>query len=144
APVTEPDLNALENQYAKTIRPLIAQYCQRCHGAKRTEADIDLEGLTTWPQVRKNTKTWQKVAEILDSGQMPPKKATQPSAADRTQLQTWVRNYLKIEARARAGDPGPVVLRRLSNAEYTYTIRDLTGVDSLTPAREFPVDGAAG
>jgi hypothetical protein len=37
-----------------------------------------------------------------------------------------------------------VVLRRLSNAEYTYTIRDLTGVDSLTPAREFPGDSAAG
>src|SRR6476469_1183934 len=46
-------------------------------------------------------------------------------------------------ALAGAGDPGPVVLRRLSNAEYTYTIRDLTGVD-LQPAREFPADGAAG
>ncbi len=37
-----------------------------------------------------------------------------------------------------------MVLRRLSNAEYTYTLRDLTGVESLDPAREFPVDGAAG
>ena len=34
--------------------------------------------------------------------------------------------------------------RRLSNAEYTYTLRGLTGIDSLEPAREFPVDGAAG
>ncbi len=31
--------------------------------------------------------------------------------------------------------------RRLSNAEYDYTIRDLTGVD-LRPTREFPVDPA--
>ena len=38
----------------------------------------------------------------------------------------------------------PVVLRRLSNTEYTYTLRDLTGVASLEPAREFPIDGAAG
>ena len=51
---------------------------------------------------------------------------------------------LDAVARERAGDPGPVVLRRLSNAEYTYTVQDLTGVDSLQPAREFPVDGAAG
>jgi hypothetical protein len=36
-----------------------------------------------------------------------------------------------------------VPLRRLSNAEYNYTIRDLTSVD-LQPAREFPADGAAG
>ena len=28
--------------------------------------------------------------------------------------------------------------------EYTYTVRDLTGVSSLDPAREFPVDSAAG
>lgn len=56
----------------------------------------------------------------------------------------WVRTSLDAIAIERAGDPGPVVLRRLSNAEYTYTIRDLTGVESLDPAKEFPVDGAAG
>ncbi|MCP4508732.1 MAG: DUF1587 domain-containing protein, partial [Fuerstiella sp.] len=28
--------------------------------------------------------------------------------------------------------------------EYTYTIRDLTGVSSLDPTDEFPIDGAAG
>jgi hypothetical protein len=59
-------------------------------------------------------------------------------------LRDWVRGYLTLEAQARAGDPGPVVLRRLSNGEYTYTIRDLTGVEALDPAREFPADGAAG
>ncbi len=37
--------------------------------------------------------------------------------------------------------PGPVPARRLSNAEYDNTIRDLTGVD-LRPTREFPVDPA--
>ena len=37
-----------------------------------------------------------------------------------------------------------MVLRRLSNAEYTYAIRDLTGVASLDPAKEFPADCAAG
>src|SRR5205085_8841579 len=45
------------------------------------------------------------------------------------------------EARTHAGDPGLVLARRLSNAEYNYTIRDLTGVD-LRPTREFPVDPA--
>src|SRR5206468_7665629 len=45
------------------------------------------------------------------------------------------------EARKSAGDPGPVPARRLSNAEYDYTIRDLTGID-MRPAREFPVDPA--
>ena len=56
----------------------------------------------------------------------------------------WVQDTLDEIALSNAGDPGPVVLRRLSNMEYTYTIRDLTGIESLDPAREFPIDGAAG
>jgi len=41
---------------------------------------------------------------------------------------------------SQGGDPGPVVLRRLSNAEYTYTIRDLTGVDRLFKRGDHPGD----
>ena len=73
---------------------------------------------------------------MLDSGQMPPKEARQPTD-DRTGSvpHSGSRGYLTVEANARAGDPGRVVLRRLSNAEYTYTLRDLTGVDrSSRPA----------
>jgi len=65
------------------------------------------------------------------------------SIRDRQTLREWLTQYLRAESVARAGDPGPVLLRRLSNAEYTYTLRDLTGVP-LDPAREFPVDSAAG
>ncbi|HIK91702.1 MAG TPA: DUF1587 domain-containing protein, partial [Planctomycetes bacterium] len=81
---------------------------------------------------------------MFGTQQMPPKDSRQPTDAELALLQNWVRDFLAAEAKAQAGDPGPVVLRRLSNAEYTYTIRDLTGVSSLDPAHEFPVDGAAG
>ena len=80
---------------------------------------------------------------MLDNGEMPPAESKQPSPEQRKQLRGWVERYLHAESLASAGDPGPVVLRRLNNAEYTYTIRDLTGVD-LDPTREFPTDSAAG
>ncbi len=48
-----------------------------------------------------------------------------------------MRAVLDADAKANAGDPGPVVLRRLNNAEFTYTIQDLTGVP-LEPTKEFP------
>src|SRR5262245_22101548 len=80
---------------------------------------------------------------MLDSREMPPKEARRMPPGDRQALRAWLARYLKEEALAGAGDPGPVVLRRLSNAQYTYTLCDLTGV-TLDPAREFPVDGAAG
>ena len=93
--------------------------------------------------MRQAPKVWVKVVEMMEDGEMPPKKKPQLTAAERKAFLGWIRKYLDAEALANAGDPGRVVLRRLSNAEYTYTIQDLTGV-KLTPAREFPVDGAAG
>ena len=142
--VDELSPKVLEAAFQPSIRPLVQRYCHECHADKKTEAEVDLAAFATWGDVRKHAQTWQKVGEMLDSGQMPPKDAKQPTDAERARLQQWVRGYLTFEAQARAGDPGRVVLRRLSNAEYTHTLRDLTGVDSLDPAREFPVDGAAG
>jgi hypothetical protein len=138
------EFDGFEKTYVSDIRPLIIRDCQKCHSAKVMEAEIDLSIFNSMADIRRHPETWQKVGEMLDSGQMPPKDEPQPSDAERTKLQQWVRSYLKTEARARAGDPGPVVLRRLNNVEYTNTIRDLTGIRSLQPAREFPVDSAAG
>ncbi len=139
-----PDWDALARGYKTEVRPLMVRYCQECHSGDTVEADVDFAAFPALTDVRKHPQIWQKVGEMLDTGQMPPKDADQPPAAERARLQAWVRGYLTVEAKARAGDPGRVVLRRLSNAEYTYTLRDLTGVDGLDPAREFPVDGAAG
>ena len=133
----------LDADYKKSVRPLLSKYCLGCHSTKKKIGELDLERFTTFALVRTGTKSWLKVAEMLDNGEMPPKKSAQPDAAGRKTLRDWVERYLHAEALARAGDPGPVVLRRLNNAEYTYTIRDLTGV-SLSPAKEFPTEGAAG
>ncbi len=138
-----PSFARLGEQYAGEVRPLFQRYCVRCHSAKRHEADVNLQSFAALDDVRKAPRTWQKVLEMLDSEQMPPRDAKQPGEAERRRLATWVRAYLRAEAHSQAGDPGPVVLRRLSNAEYNCTVRDLTGVD-LQPARQFPVDGAAG
>ena len=143
-PVAQADFQRLEQPFTGDVRSLLTRYCHECHAGKRLEADVDLAAYATLADVRKQPKVWQKVAEMLDSGQMPPKDSKQLTAEERAQLQRWVRSFLTLEASARAGDPGPVVLRRLSNAEYTYTLRDLTGVETLDPARQFPVDSAAG
>jgi hypothetical protein len=144
AAAEEADLKAMETAYQPDIVPLLATYCFRCHAGDTIEGEIDLSIFKTVGDARKDTKTWQKIDEMLATGQMPPKRSKQPTDAEKGRIQQWVRGFLTAEARAHAGDPGRVVLRRLSNAQYTYTIRDLTGIDSLDPAREFPVDGAAG
>ena len=139
-----PEFATLRQRFETDARPLLERFCFDCHAGETTEADIDLGAFDSLANVRRQPKTWQKVLHILETGQMPPKDADQPSDREHKILMTWVREYLTVEAAAQAGDPGKVELRRLTNAEYTYTTQDLTGVDSLDPTREFPVDGAAG
>jgi hypothetical protein len=95
-------------------------------------------------EARRHPKVWEAVLDQLALGEMPPAEKPQPADDQRQRLAGWTVGLLDELAAARAGDPGPVVLRRLSNAEYTATLRDLTGVPSLDPAKEFPADSAAG
>lgn len=136
--------DALSGRYDSTIRPLLERYCLDCHDAENKEGELDLDRYASLAALRSDPAPWQLVAQLLESGEMPPDDADQPTKEELNELRTWVDQYLDAEARSRAGDPGPVVLRRLNNAEYGYTIRDLTGVAELDPAREFPPDGAAG
>ena len=84
---------------------------------------------------------WAQILERLNAKEMPPKGATQPPVETRQQLIDWIQAVRSNEAHRNAGDPGLVLARRLSNAEYNYTIRDLTGVD-MRPTKEFPIDPA--
>jgi hypothetical protein len=130
--------------FDKEIRPLLKEYCLGCHSSEKHKGDLDLERFTSLSEVSKHPKVWQGLVEQLSLGEMPPKEKPQPSSAQREQLITWANGVLDEIALTRAGDPGPVVLRRLSNAEYRYTVRDLTGVSSLDPGKEFPADSASG
>ena len=135
---------ATPEHFEQSIRPLLKEYCLGCHSTEKHKGELDLERFTSLTEVKKHPKVWQRVAEQLADNEMPPKEKPQPTPRQREQLLTWVNAVLDDIALARAGDPGPVVLRRLSNAEYKYTLRDLTGVESLDPAKEFPTDSASG
>jgi mono/diheme cytochrome c family protein len=139
----QPPPRDLVKDYTADVQPLLQKYCLACHSTKAQKGDLDLERFTSLEAARKDLHAWQQVADQVEIGEMPPAGKRQPSDAERKRLIGWVRGLLDAEARARAGDPGRVVLRRLNNAEYTNTLRDLTGVE-LNPAREFPADSAAG
>ncbi len=130
--------------FLKDIRPVLAEYCITCHSTEKQKGDLDLERFTSMELVQRDPIVWQHALEQIRDGEMPPKDKPQPSAEQMKVLTLWMQETLDNIAIASAGDPGPVVLRRLSNMEYTYTIRDLSGVESLDPAKEFPIDGAAG
>jgi len=131
----------LERRFAHTVRPFLADYCIGCHGGDTPAAQFDLQPYSTIAAVVRDYPHWNLVLEKLTARQMPPKQAIQPPAETRQQVIHWIHAMRTSEARKNAGDPGLVLARRLSNAEYNYTIRDLTGVD-IRPTREFPLDPA--
>src|ERR1051326_6234690 len=138
AEITNPDL---ERKFAQTVRPFLTQYCVGCHGGTTPAAQFDLRAYATLDAVVKEYPRWNLLMERLAAREMPPKVAPQPPDAARQAVIDWVQAVRMNEARKHDGDPGPVLVRRLSNAEYNNTIRDLTGVD-MRPTREFPVDPA--
>ena len=131
--------------FEQVIRPLTQEYCLKCHSTEKQKGDLDLERFTSFDEAKRHPEIWQRVMEMVGDNEMPPEDAPRrPSPAQGAQLLAWSKAMLDAIAMEHAGDPGRVVLRRLTNAQYTHTLRDLTGVDSLDPVREFPLDGAAG
>ena len=136
---TEPTLDA---QLRQTVTPFVQKYCLDCHGKAKQEAKLNLSGYASPAAIAKEHRTWELVLERLAAGEMPPEDAEpRPTPDERAAVVGWIKAFREEEARRHAGDPGLVLARRLSNAEFDYTIRDLTGVD-IRPTREFPVDPA--
>jgi hypothetical protein len=134
--------DALQRRFSSQVRPFLERYCFSCHGPKKAKASLDLSRYTTVAAVARNPRRSELVLQRLRAREMPPEEATrQPGENERAAVMEWLGDLLDQEARRNAGDPGPVLARRLSNAEFDYTIRDLTGVD-IRPMRESPVDPA--
>lgn len=131
----------LERRFAQTVKPFLNTYCLGCHSGAKPAAEFTLQPYSNMAAVVRDYGQWDHVLERLSAGQMPPKGVRQPPSPERQQVVQWIHAMRASEAKKNAGDPGLVLARRLSNAEYNYSIRDLTGVD-IRPTREFPVDPA--
>jgi len=128
--------------FETTIKPFLQTYCYTCHGGPQPAAGFDLTAYATQDAVVGDERHWSLVAARLKAGEMPPPQSRQqPTQAQRQSVIDWIEAVNAEDARRHPNDPGVVLARRLSNAEYDYTIHDLTGVD-IRPTKEFPVDPA--
>src|SRR6266568_3123314 len=63
-------------ELARAVRPFIQKSCQSCHNTNLPSGSVDLQQLLAAPNsLAEQHDTWQKVAYVLRSGQMPPKAA---------------------------------------------------------------------
>ena len=127
----------------KEVRPVLEQRCYECHGGKKTKGGVDLKKLDGDPRLATEYATWEKVKDAITSGDMPPDEKQPLPDGEKDLTLRWITHSLDDTIREHAGDPGAVMIRRLTNAEYNHTIRDLTGLD-LGPAKDFSPDGGGG
>lgn len=132
----------VEDRFQEDVKSFVTKYCQECHVRPEPEAKFDIEPFSTTKGIVTNWNAWQMAVDRIVHAEMPPKdSALQPSDMERSRLSEWSKKLRRQQALLKRGDPGVVAMRRLSNAEWNNTIRDLTGVD-IEPAKDFPVDPA--
>lgn len=127
---------------ASTAKPVLQKYCYTCHG-KAAMAGLNLQQLASQPSMGESFQHWEKVAAAMEQKRMPPAKMPQPSDEERREAVAQIRGSLNAYAAKHAGDPGRVTVRRLTSAEYAYTVSDLTGVDLKTD-QNFASDSVGG
>ncbi len=131
--------NQAQVTFADNVAPVLAKYCTQCHGGKKPKGDLSLEQFKEDAAARQQPHVWDKVAQNLRSGDMPPKGKPRPTPAEVQAVTGWIdRHVVQVDC-TKARNPGRVTIRRLNRREYKNTIRDLVGID-FKPADDFPAD----
>jgi len=136
--------HAGELAFDKDIKPLLATYCFKCHGAEKAKGGVNLAKYADISGIHRDPKQWENVITQLRDREMPPEGKPQPKDDEREILVTWLRKTMEnVDPSQIVRDPGRIIIHRLSRTEYNNTVRDLLGVTS-SPADNFPADGSGG
>jgi mono/diheme cytochrome c family protein len=135
-PVRVPD-------FKTEVLPILQSHCVRCHGPKKQESRIRLDNLSTdLIKNRAAAEYWHEVRNVLNAGEMPPKKERQLTKKQRETVLAWISAAIKKSLDATRNTDGRVVLRRLNRLEYQNTMFDLLGLE-MDYARDLPPDAVS-
>ncbi|MDB4526648.1 DUF1592 domain-containing protein [bacterium] len=130
-------------EFEQKVRPILVRHCFDCHGAEKQKGKLRLDTLSRdLLGDRRAAETWHDVRSALQLGEMPPDDEPELSAEDRRILLDWLKGLIEQANRARNGDGGRVVVRRLNRVEYQNTMRDLLGID-VSHTTDFPPDAVS-
>src|SRR6185436_8467221 len=65
----------LEQTFKELVQPFVATYCSECHRGERPKGKLDLTRFNSLNQVAKGYVVWDRVAERLETEEMPPDDA---------------------------------------------------------------------
>ena len=114
--------------YANQIKPIIENYCYKCHGQEKQKGDMRFDNID-WDMVNGfDAEKWNMMLNEINLGEMPPSDQPQLSDQDRRTLVDWITENLDKAAEAKQTD-NKLVMRRLTKSQYTNSLNELLGVD---------------
>jgi hypothetical protein len=120
-------------------RAFFESYCLDCHNAEKQKGDVRLDDLAFSIRDIPTAERWQKVLNVLNSGEMPPEDKKQPKSAEKAAFLEHLSETM-VTARRVLNDAGGVItMRRLNKREYQNTLFDLLGI--RINVRDLPNDG---
>jgi cytochrome c551/c552 len=121
-------------------KALFDQYCVGCHNDRLKTGGLSLQNVDP-ARVAGHEDVFEKVAQKLQAGMMPPSGRPRPDPAVSHAFATSLEHALDAEEAAHP-DPGGPLLHRLNRAEYANAIRDLLALD-VDPAALLPPDDSS-
>lgn len=125
--------------FESTVLPVLSRNCAMCHNDRAASGGLNLNLYATAASLASQRDGWERILQRLRTGDMPPKGAPRPTAAQMSALIGLVQREFERADRLVKPDPGRVTARRLNRVEYSNTVRDLLGVD-YAAQRDFPTD----
>ncbi|MEJ6523947.1 MAG: DUF1592 domain-containing protein [Opitutales bacterium] len=121
---------------------LFDAYCMDCHDADTQKGKVNLEDLPLEVNTLPHAELWQKVLNVMNSGEMPPENKRQPEKVEKADFLEDLAKTMVLARKKLSDSGGQITMRRLNRREYQNTMKSLTGVslnvDSL------PADGGSG
>ena len=113
--------------YTDQIKPIIENYCYKCHGQEKQKGDMRFDNID-WEMVNGfDAEKWNMMLNEINLGEMPPSDELQLSEDERRILVDWITENLDKAAEAKETD-SKLVMRRQTKSQYTNSLNELLGV----------------
>lgn len=127
---------AIATPMAEVGTEFVGEYCVACHSGPDPKGGfrVDSADLAADAESRQQ---WQRAADYVSKGVMPPADAPQPSREERDQFAE------RLVAALAGEDPSgseSVLVRRMNRIEFLNTVQDLFGIREIRLPVTFPDD----
>jgi mono/diheme cytochrome c family protein len=113
---------------AEPFEAFLTTHCIRCHGPEKEKGELRIDRLSREFKTGVDAHRWAEVLEVINSGEMPPKKEKKPTREEISAFVATLDSRIKDGRAARMASRPPVAHYRLSRKEYQNTVYDLLGV----------------